>query len=175
MNLERTYQSVGEFVVAFQWVENKYREIGWFILDPERTDWPPMQLRTERTADLIKKVTELFLVLIEKYELPDGEERGADFRSLQFVFDQLRRFRNRLLHSTYIELKAGGEVQGLIRSNPKIGVDSETGELIWDQEPFSEDVVYGKLKESADAMFRLSQHYVQLIHWYPFDRFPKRA
>ena len=37
------YQGIGEFVVAFQWVEDLYRQIGWLILDPERRAWPPRQ------------------------------------------------------------------------------------------------------------------------------------
>ena len=40
--VDLAYKSLGEFVVVFQWRESKYREIGWFILDPERKDWPPM-------------------------------------------------------------------------------------------------------------------------------------
>lgn len=39
------YQRIVEFAVSFQWLENKLREIGWFIMDPERKDWPPKGLR----------------------------------------------------------------------------------------------------------------------------------
>ncbi len=31
---EQLYRSIGEFIVSFQWIENKPREIDWFILDP---------------------------------------------------------------------------------------------------------------------------------------------
>jgi len=40
-DIDRAYRSIGEFVVAFQWIEDLYRQIGWFILDPERKNWPP--------------------------------------------------------------------------------------------------------------------------------------
>lgn len=170
-DIDQAYQSIGEFVVAFQWAENKYREIGWFILDPERKHWPPMQLRTETNNDLVNKVTDLFLTLVQEHTFPNGAEQAASFDALRSEFHELRKFRNRLLHSTYVEMKSGGQVQEYIRSNPKIGVDPDTGELIYDQEPFSEEVVRTKLRESADAMFRLGQHYVQLVHWHPFERF----
>jgi len=134
-----------------------------------------MQLRTETNQKLIDKVTELFSYLTDTYQFPNGPAQSTDFEGLRTEFHALRRFRNRLLHSTYIELKAGRELVGLLRSNPKIGVDTETGELIFDQEPFTEAVVHKKLKEVADAAFRLGMHYTQITHWFPFDRFPRRA
>jgi hypothetical protein len=72
-------------------------------------------------------------------------------------------------------LKAGGELLGLLRSNPKVYVDTETGEVMFDQEPFTEAVVHEEIKKVADAAFRLGGHYVQIIHWHPFERFPRRA
>ena len=34
LNTDKIYQRIGEFVVCYQWLENKFREIGWLILDP---------------------------------------------------------------------------------------------------------------------------------------------
>ena len=174
-DIDRAYRGIGEFVVTFQWIENKYREIGWFILDPDRKNWPPMKLRSETNEKLIDKVTALFLDLTRTYQFPNGQTQSADFEALRTEFHALRKFRNRLLHSTYIELKAGGELLGLLRSNPKVYVDTETGEVMFDQEPFTEAVVHEEIKKVADAAFRLGGHYVQIIHWHPFERFPRRA
>nr|WP_057929649.1 hypothetical protein [Burkholderia ambifaria] len=64
-NEQAVYQRIGEFTVSFQWIENKLREIGWFILDPERT--PLDALLSARMAfnsfqfdalDLLKAVVE---------------------------------------------------------------------------------------------------------------------
>jgi hypothetical protein len=49
--IDMAYKSIGEFVVAFQWVENTYREIGWFILDPDRKIWPPKAFGRKETAN----------------------------------------------------------------------------------------------------------------------------
>ncbi len=131
-----THQSLGEFVIVFQWVENLYRQIGWFILDPDRKQWPPMQLRRETNCQLIDKVTNMFVDLTKTYAFANGDEKANDIIELKGHFHELRRYRNRILHSTYVELKGGDEVHGYIRSNPEVGVDPDTGELILNQEVF---------------------------------------
>lgn len=172
-HIAKAYQSIGEFVVSFQWIESKYREIGWTILDPERKSWPPMQFRQESNKDLINKVTDLFQDLVDKHDFPNGAERAADMQEIRLQFHELRKYRNRLIHSAYIELKAGGELHGYLRINPKISVDSDTGEIIQDIEPLTEDRVKAKMADTAYAAFKLSQHHIQLIHWSPFDRYQK--
>jgi hypothetical protein len=167
-SVDVTHKALGEFVIVFQWVENLYRQIGWFILDPERKHWPPSQLRTETNYALINKVTDLFIELTNNYAFSNGREKAKDMEELRGHFHALRKYRNRLLHSTYIELKGGGEVHGYIRSNPEVGVDPETGELIFDQEDFSAEVIYAKMREYGEFMLRLNFIHVQLIHWSPF-------
>jgi hypothetical protein len=163
-----THQALGEFVVIFQWVENLYRQMGWFILDPERQHWPPMQLRRETNCQLIDKVTDMFVGLTQTFSFANGDEKARDILELRAHFHELRRYRNRLLHSTYVELKGGGEVHGYVRSNPEVGVDPETGELVFDQEDFTAEVIYAKIKEYGDHMVRLNVLHVQLLHWAPF-------
>ena len=132
---EKIYQRIGEFAVSFQWLENKLREIGWFILDPERSEWPPKSLRNLTNEKLIDKIHELFIEALPKCKL--SSELEIEFKgsidSCVRTLHQLRRNRNRILHSAFIELKAGGEVHGLVRSNPRLGVDEETGETLFDQ------------------------------------------
>jgi len=169
-HVDVTHTALGEFVIVFQWVENLYRQIGWFILDPARKQWPPKQLRTESNHALINKVTDMFVELTKTYAFPNGADKARDMQELRTHFHALRKYRNRLLHSTYIELKGGGEVHGYLRSNPEVGVDSETGELIFDQEDFSAEVINAKMREYAEYMLRLNFLHVQLVHWAPFSR-----
>lgn len=169
-HIAAAYQSLGEFVATFQWVEDLYRQIGWFILDPERKNWPPMQLRTEKNHQLIDKVTTMFVDLTDRHRFPNGAEKARDMLELQPRFHELRGYRNRLLHSTYVELKAGGELVGYLMSNPRISVDSDTGEVQYNEGPFTAESVRTKLREYAEYAFRLSQLYLQLIHWAPFTR-----
>ena len=173
--VDAAHKALGEFVIVFQGVENLYRQIGWFILDPERKHWPPKQLRTETNHALINRVTDLFVELTNTYAFANGAEKAQDIEELRAHFHALRKYRNRLLHSTYIEVKGGGEVHGYIRSNQEVGVDPETGELIFDQEDFSAEVIYTTIGQYGKFMLRLNFIHVQLIHWAPFARHGRRV
>jgi hypothetical protein len=165
------YRRVGEFVVSFQWLENRIREIGWFIMDPSRKSWPSMGLRDETTAVLFSKVEQLFLAALPRCRL--GPELDTDFRTAvthnALRFRDLRRARNKILHSAFIELKAGGAAQGLMRSNPRLEVDSETDELLFDQEMLTENSFEFEFKEMADLAMFYSRCYLQLIHRLPAE------
>ncbi|GMQ83832.1 MAG: hypothetical protein BMS9Abin06_0575 [Gammaproteobacteria bacterium] len=71
---EKLYKRIGEFAVSFQWLENKLREIGLFILDPERSEWPPKSLRNLTNEKLIDKIHDLFIEALPKCKLSDELE-----------------------------------------------------------------------------------------------------
>jgi hypothetical protein len=171
MDQDRIYQRIGEFVVCFQWIENRLREIGWFIMDPQRNDLPPLQLRDASTAALITEVERLFFDALPKCRL--DPELEADLR-ICFAedtkrLDKLRKARNKILHSAYVELKAGGEVTAIMRSNPRLNFDGENGEPLLDQEILSETSFEGNLKEMADLAVSLNRYHTQLIHRFPAE------
>lgn len=163
------YQRIGEFAVSFQWLENKLREIGWLILDPNRKNWPPKGLRSLTNKKLIDKVHELFLQALPRCTL--GRELENDFRTSFATcaqeLHQLRRDRNRILHSAFIELKAGGEVVALMRSNPRLNVDEETDEVLYDQEMLTPESFASEMRKMAEVAMFLNRAYLQLIHRYP--------
>ncbi len=163
------YQRIGEFTVTFQWLENKLREIGWFILDPDRAEWPPKGLRNLTNEKLIDKVHGLFVAALPTCRLPsDLETQFIDsFATAAKNLHQLRRDRNRILHSAFIELKAGGEVQGILRSNPKLHLDDETGEVLFEREMLTADSFSAEMQRMAEVAVFLNQAYLQLIHRYP--------
>ncbi|MGB3870865.1 MAG: hypothetical protein WA937_15525 [Flavobacteriales bacterium] len=169
-SIDAAHKSLGEFIILFQWVEGKYREIGWFIIDPERHNWPPKELRTETNQKLIDQVTDLFIEVTNTYVFENGAEKALEMQELRVLFHELRKYRNRLVHSAYVELKPGGELQGYVQSNPRVGVDPETGELLFNVEEFTAELVKGKMQEYAPYIWRLSQIHMQLIHWFPFAR-----
>lgn len=133
---DKINQRIGELVVCFQWLENRFREIGWLILDPHRTEWPPKSLRNETNHDLLNKVGFLFIGLIDNLEIEDADKRKEEFLRLIAACHEIRQYRNNLLHSAYIELKGGSDVVGLMRSNPRLKVDPESGEPEFDQEGY---------------------------------------
>jgi len=170
MDVDTIYRKLGEFVVSFQWLENRFREIGWLILDPERNDWPPRALRDDTNHDLLVQVEKLYLDLIDRLAPRDAERRKESFQCLVSAAHELRRYRNRLAHSAYIELKAGGEIIGLLRSNPRLTEDRQTGEPMWDQEALTESSFDSGMDQMGKIAWDLNSHYVQLIHWAPFGR-----
>lgn len=170
MNVNLVYQKLGEFVVSFQWLENRFREIGWLILDPKRTEWSPRSLRTESFNELIDKVQKMYFELISRISPEDADERKRAFEGIIRETNLLRLYRNNLIHSAYIELQSGGEVFGLIRSNPKLKEDPTSNKIFWDQEALTEESFESGMKRMADVAIQLNLHYTQLIHWAPFDR-----
>jgi len=163
------YQRIGEFAVSFQWLENKLREIGWFIMDPERKDWPPKGLRALTNEKLIDKVHELFLQALPQCKLEQEleEDFKTFFAACAEALHQLRRDRNRILHSAFIELKACGEVVGLMRSNPRVTIDEESGSILYDQEMLKPGSFDNEMRRMGDAAMFLGRAYMQLIHRFP--------
>jgi hypothetical protein len=142
-------------------------------LDPDRKHWPPTALRNENTATLFDKVAKLFMDALPLCRLDPQLEN--DFRSLFEKlaprFTALRRARNKILHSAYIELKAGDELHGLVRSDPQLTIDPETGELLFDQEALSENSFQFEMAEMARMALLLNRCYLQLIHRLPAEGF----
>lgn len=165
----RTYQRIGEFAVSFQWIENKLREIGWFVLDPHRSQWPPTDLRNLTNEQLVDKVHQLFSDALPRCKLPpDLEAEFKDsFAAAVEELHKLRRARNRILHSAFIELKAGGEVVGLMRSDSRLQVDEETGGALLDRELLTAESFTKEMKQMADLAVFFGRAYLQLIHRYP--------
>jgi hypothetical protein len=164
---DRVYQGIGEFVVAFQFIEDQIRQIGWLLLDPGRKLWPPTQLRKEKSEELANKVASLYETKLCLCKLQNEEQQRAEFKELISRFHELRRFRNRVLHSAFVELKAGGEAMALVRSNRRLIKDSETGDETADEEILSETAFNSEMIEIGQVASGLGRHYLQLIHTLP--------
>ncbi len=170
MDADAIYKGLGEFVVSFQSLEDLFRQTGWLILDPHRKEWPPRSFRTDSFATLVNEVEGLYVKLMDNLAVKDADERKRVFRDIARESHQLREYRNRLVHSAYIELKAGGEVVGLLRSNPRLKEDPVSEELLWDQEYISTDSFKSGMRKLADVVCELGMCYTQLIHWAPFEK-----
>ena len=150
------YQRIGEFVVSFQWIEDQFRQMGWFMLDPEMTNFPNEELREETNHQLLNKVAVLHDDFIAKYQIDTTKGYQLDFKALVARFHDLRKYRNNLLHSAYQELKAGGEVMGMLRANLK----SDDPTLI------DASDVEGIMRGIGHDVMHLCLYFTQLKHWY---------
>lgn len=174
-DISEVHEAIGEFVVFFQTVEDMYRRLGWAVLDPEKLNWPPRQLRKESNRDLVNKVTDLFIDLARQFDFPNGPEKAAEAEELRSTFHKLRKYRNRVVHSSYFEVTAGGMTAAVMRTHPEIQVDSETGEIIIDEELFTPDIIRREVSGHALAIFKLHALYLQVVHWYPFEQYARKV
>ena len=172
---DKLMKRIGEFVVTFQWIENKFRDIGWLIEDPERLNWPPATLRNLTNHDLLNTVATKYCDLMDTLNIDDAEDRKTAFNELVANCHDIRKYRNNLLHSAFTELKAGGDVMGIMRSNPKIKRDPSTGDPIFDHEHLTDDSVAAKIKEMGEPAVTLNMTHMQLIHWAPFTQLQSTA
>ncbi len=162
-NIDLLYQRIGEFVVSFQWLEHRFREIGWFIADPDRQIWPPEILRDETNNLLLIKVEEMYNKAMDKQYGEGSDINKAPFSLLVQKSHDFRKCRNDLLHSAFVKLKGGGEVLNIMRPNPKLKL-KEDGRLGFDSEILTVASIDEKMKKMAELAFSLNIHYMQLIH-----------
>lgn len=126
--------------------------------------------------ELGEEVAKLYEDNIHQCNLPEDYERQlcTEFRNLISQFQELRRDRNRFIHSAYVELKAGGEVQALLRSNLNLVADPETGTESSDQDILSPASFQKEMEITGDLAWRFGQYHLQLIHRLAV-RFDKRC
>jgi len=161
------YQSIGRFVIAFQQLENTYREIGWYVLDPERKNWPPMELRRETNSELIDKVTELLEGLIRAGTFANGESWLPKIRYLRENFHELRKYRNKLLHSGFIPIATKDEVFAFYTADAKLTIDPDTGQMTNGLGQVTAKQVDDKIVEYGQPIIQLYFLKAQVIHWLP--------
>ncbi|MDA9554654.1 hypothetical protein N9R54_00330 [Pelobium sp.] len=162
MNTDLIYQKIGEFVVSFQWFEHRLREIGWVINDPERKIWPPKDFREESNAQIISKVESVYINFIKNSILTDKEKKIKDFKNLVLNLNDYRRYRNRLLHSAFTEVKGGGEILEIWSTNPKLKY--EKGKPIFDTIILTPEKIDEVMLKMANDAFKLNIFYMQAIH-----------
>lgn len=167
MDISHIYQRVGEFTISYQFIEHQLRQIGWFILDPNRKIWPPRALRDLSSSRLAGKVHSLFKKAIPFCRLENENQLQADFANSIKDFHTIRKIRNNILHSVYIEIKAGDEIVGLMRSNPVLKVDSNSGVTSQDQEMLSDHSFDNVMRQMALVSFQLGRSYMQLVQRLP--------
>ncbi len=167
MNISHIYQRVGEFAISYQFVEHQLRQIGWLILDPSRKHWPPRALRDLSSSRLAAKVHSLFKKAIPLCRLEKENQLQANFADTIRDFHTIRKIRNNILHSAYIEIKAGKEILGLMRTNPVLKVDLNSGVTSQDQEILSNHSFDDVMRQMALVSVRLGQFYIQLAQRLP--------
>lgn len=157
---DEIYRQLGLFVVAFQHVESKLAEICWLLSEPSYDLAARGEIAKLPHAQLIRETRRRIDVFLDARGLvrPDWHERAwkvlDDCRELGYV-------RNALIHSVYVHVEGGGELQGALRSN--LGRELPDGGT--DQEWLGPDSFRKALRKSANIAFAVGTILMQLIHW----------
>lgn len=93
-------------------------------------------------------------------------ELKDSFDSCLPTLHKIRRKRNSILHSAFIQLKAGGEVVRIMRSNPRLERDKDSDEYLWDQEYLTEDSFETEMRQMGEVWFFLNRVYCQPVQRY---------
>jgi hypothetical protein len=101
---------------------------------------------------------------MDKHCHDDIAERKNRFETLMDDCHGVRRYRNNLLHSAFIELKAADGDINIMRVNPVIEMDSVSGQYVFDREILREEAILNKMRRLSQIALELNLHYSQLIH-----------
>ncbi|MFT4155200.1 hypothetical protein [Parafilimonas sp.] len=148
-------------------MEKQIRNIGWFIKDPERKSWPTTTttLRKETNQQLLDKVCRMFCNESAKWYEKGVQFGPESFKNVIERVQNMRLYRNELMHAAYVELKGGDKIYGLLKSGIKKVKDKSTIE----SELLTESSIDAKMQNVALISFDLNLHYVQLIHSFDSD------
>lgn len=160
------YQQLGQFVVLFQLVENYLIRICELLIDPNLTRNGRVVLAGLGFRDLAVKANVLFALLAEKLATPDAEEKTREFDRLAKHCLELAVLRNKLVHSTYVHLEAGGELQVILRSKAKLMTGGAEGpRYIFDQEQLTDMSLEEALRNVAETAFALGTFQRQVLRF----------
>jgi hypothetical protein len=169
------YRQLGQFVVTFQALETQLVLLASYAIDPghagHHARLPPNRKgRRVLVSDL------WFTTLVDETRkgvtaFLDGQGREEPvFRDrLGELLDRCLEFgvyRNKVIHSAYLFLEAGGNLVAIVRSEMTEGLP-EGSNVELDQEALAEDSFVAKMEEIGNVAFEIGQCRLQLIRWYP--------
>jgi hypothetical protein len=170
---DEIYRQLVRFEIFFKVLENQLVQLAGFAREPATAGF---QARTDPSRTGRRRLVDelLFSKLVDETARAVGaflDEHGAGesaFRDhLQELLVRCReigRYRNKLVHSSYVFLEGGGALVGIMRSNMTTGIDENDVDL--DQEMLTADSFNAEMAEIADAAFAIGQCRLHLIALY---------
>jgi hypothetical protein len=158
------YRQIGLVVVLFQSLENELMQICWLLTDPPYAPDGRRPLANLSFGHLVKEAAFRVDALIARRHLDDSPFRRDFHRGFQELLEHCRalaRLRNRIVHSAYVHLEGGGELQGILRSDMGVAADGE--DVDFDQELLTTGSFDVVLDDLASTTFNLGQCKRQLI------------
>jgi hypothetical protein len=111
------YKKIGEFVVCFQWLENRIRQIINYCENPTLSNIATNN-DDESNEKLLKRAVIVHNQFISQYlKQEDKTSLKSNFNDIINSLHQHRKFRNNLLHSCFHEMKVFGDVVDIAMFN----------------------------------------------------------
>jgi hypothetical protein len=161
--LDRIYQRIGEVVVGFQWVENQLEQIIWALRDPHWKGDPRIHTADVWFKTLVDDAEREMAAFIARVKPEDPGGWGTRFPQLLNRCRELAKRRNRIVHATFVEIKVGDDLAGILLSDMRR--DKATNQITLDQETLSDDSFRELMEEIAAVAVELGFTHTQLIHW----------
>jgi hypothetical protein len=147
------YRQIGIYVVSFQYLEDLLFQICWFFSESPYSEVGRLRL-----------VNKGFSALIAEAERRAGDFLAADGRTASDFAQnfhahmrecgKIERERNRIIHSAYIHLEGGGELQGIVRSDMRRAKDGAS--VAFDRVSLTEESLEGEVQRLAEVIFSVS-------------------
>jgi hypothetical protein len=116
LDADEIYRQIGVYVVTFQHLENQLFQICWFLGEPSYSEVARLRLAGKGLPALIGEARRR----VERFLEADGRadsEFAARVHAHLGECETVNIERNRIVHSAYIHLEAGEELQGIVRSD----------------------------------------------------------
>jgi len=162
------YRQIGIYVVSFQYLENLLFQISWFFSEPPYSEVGRLRLVSKGFSALIgeaERRTGEFLAADGR----DTSEFSQNFRTHMRERRKIERERNRIVHSAYLHLEAGGELRGIVRSDMRRAKDGAS--VTFDRSYLTEKTLEIELRKLAGVIIvSVSFDLRQLTSWGPRSR-----
>jgi hypothetical protein len=167
MDPKPLFEAVGEYVLCFAWLENVIWQTATFAKYPEQDHSGRWALLDFSFAELVRTAEQAIPLFVDAWA---PRQIARDFkRRVSDALDKcgdVRRQRNRFLHSAYVHLEAGGELMAIMRSYITWRGVETLDAPVFDQEIATPDAFRSAMKEVAEVGVEISACRLQLIHWY---------
>ena len=167
VDADAIYRQIGIYVVSFQYLEDLLFQICWFFSESPYSEVGRLRL-----------VNKGFSALIGEAQRRAGDFLAADgrnnsdfsqnFRAHMGECRKIERERNRIVHSAYIHLEAGGELRGIVRSDMRKAKDGARVELV--RNYLTEENLEAELQRLVEVILNVSLDLRQLTIWGPEAR-----
>jgi hypothetical protein len=159
------YRQIGRFVVVFQALETELLQLGSFAIDPEHTGQGRHSLADLFYKTLVDRTGENVSRFLDEHR-PDVPEFRQRVEALLVRCRELGWHRNKVLHSAYLSLEAGGKFAALVRSDMRRSKGDGANAVVFDDEVMSEASLEEAMVDIADVALGIVRCRQQLIHWH---------